>query len=89
MCFPPIAANDLPYRIQQFAAGGLAGKLQHQLLRIRSTGYFKPNASEQPTMSAKFQFPVAAQLMNVKPRALHIKRLLMPTPPAAQRSPGD
>jgi hypothetical protein len=47
-------------------------KVQHQMLCIRSTGYFKPNGSKQPTVGAKFQFPVAGQLMSVKPGALHV-----------------
>jgi hypothetical protein len=55
MRFPPIAANNLPYRIQRFAAGGLERKLQHQLLRIRSASYFKQNCSEQPAAGAKLQ----------------------------------
>jgi hypothetical protein len=77
ICFPPMATNDLPHRIQHFAAGGLARKLQHQLPRIRATGYFKPNSSEQPTLGAKFQFPFAGQLMNVKPSALHVAKLAL------------
>ena len=44
--FPPVAENVLPYRLQRFAAGGPARKLQHQMLCIRSTGHFKPNGSE-------------------------------------------
>jgi hypothetical protein len=45
------------------------------MLCIRSTGYFKPNSSEQPTMAAKFQLPLAGQFMNVKPRTLHVAAL--------------
>jgi hypothetical protein len=46
MRFTPVADNVLPYRLQRFAAGGPARKIQHQMLCIRSTGYFKPNSSE-------------------------------------------
>jgi hypothetical protein len=49
--------------------------VQHQMLCITSTSYFKPNSSEQPTVAAKFQLPVAGQFMNVKPRALHVAKL--------------
>ena len=47
------------------------------MLRIRSTCYFKPNSSEQPTMAAKFQLPLAGQFMNVKPRTLHVAALAL------------
>ena len=47
------------------------------MLCIRSTGYFKPNGSKQPTVAAKFQFPVAGQLMNVKPGALRVAKLAL------------
>jgi hypothetical protein len=77
MCFPPIAHNVLLQGIQGFAAGGLAKKVQHQMLCIRSTGYFKPNSSEQPTVGAKFQFPVAGKLVSVKPGALHVTKLAL------------
>jgi site-specific recombinase XerD len=39
-----LAAKGMDTR--RLAAGGFARKLQHQLLRIRSTGHFKPNGSE-------------------------------------------
>src|SRR5262245_7522038 len=42
------------------------------MLCTRSTGYFKPNASEQYTSGAKSQLPLAAQFMNVKMRTLHV-----------------
>jgi hypothetical protein len=42
------------------------------MLCIRSTGYFKPNSYEQYTSGAKSQLPLAAQLMNVKTRTLHV-----------------
>ena len=47
------------------------------MLCIRSAGYFKPNSSEQPTMAAKFQLPLAGQFMNVKPRTLHVAALAL------------
>ena len=47
------------------------------MLCIRSAGYFKPNSSEQPTMDAKFQLPLAGQFMNVKPRTLHVAALAL------------
>src|SRR5690349_20252236 len=77
MDFPPIADNVTLSVIQVSAAGKLTKKIQHQLLCIRSTGYFKPNGSEQPTAGAKFQFPVAGQLMSVKPGALHVAKLAL------------
>ena len=42
------------------------------MLCTRSTGYFKPNTSEQDTSSAKSQLPLAAQFMNIKTRTLHV-----------------
>jgi len=45
MRFTPVADKVLPYRLQRFAAGGPARKMQHQMLCIRSTGYFKPLAA--------------------------------------------
>jgi hypothetical protein len=47
------------------------------MLCIRSTGYFKPNGSEQPTVGAKFKFPVTGKLMSVKPGALHVAKLAL------------
>ena len=47
------------------------------MLCIRSTSYFKPNCSEQPTAAAKSQLSLAAQFMNVKPRTLHVAALAL------------
>jgi hypothetical protein len=70
--FSPPAENVLRHRVELLAAGGPPRKRQHQMLCTRSTGYFKPNASEQYTSGAKSQVPLAAQFMNVKTRTLHV-----------------
>jgi hypothetical protein len=49
--------------------------MQHQMLCIGSAGDLKPNSSEQPTVGAQFQLPLAGQFMNVKPRTLHVAAL--------------
>jgi hypothetical protein len=60
------------------------------MLRIRSTGYFKPNRSEQPTAAAKFQLPLAAEFMNVKSGALHVAaRALRIVPTRTLTAHGD
>jgi hypothetical protein len=47
MSFPPVAGNDLPYRVQRFASRGPNRKFQYQSLCIRPAGYLKPDRSEQ------------------------------------------
>ena len=75
MCFPPIADDGLPYRVQRFAAGGPARKVQHQPLCIRAAGHLKPDSAEQQTTGAEFQFSFTSQFMDVKPRTLHVTEL--------------
>jgi hypothetical protein len=60
MGFAPIATNDLLQRVQWLATGGFARKLQHQLLGIRPTDYFKPDGPKETAASAKIQLPTSA-----------------------------
>ena len=60
------------------------------MLCIRSTGYFKPNSSEQNTSGAKSPLPLAAQFMNVKTRTLHVAaRALRIVPTRTLTAHGD
>jgi hypothetical protein len=90
MCPSPIAADNLPYRIQPLAADRSSGKLQNNLLCVWITGHLKPNGSEQPTALAERQLPITRQFMNVEPRALDIAQLglgIVPTRAAAAHAP--
>jgi hypothetical protein len=64
--FPPIAADNLPHRIQPLAADRPYGKFQHTPLCVWTTSNLKPNASEQQTALAECQLPISGQLMNVE-----------------------
>jgi hypothetical protein len=72
MGLPPVAGNELPYRVQRFASRGPNRKFQYQSLCIRPAGYLKSDRSEQQAAAAKFQLPLAGQFMNVKPGTLHV-----------------
>jgi hypothetical protein len=71
----PVTTDDLPNGVQWRTADGLTRKMQYQSLCIRPTGHLKPNGSEQPTLGAKFQLPLAGQFMDVKSRTLHVAKL--------------
>ena len=77
MRFAPVAPDDLPYRVQRFSAGGPAREFQHQPLGVRSTGHLKSEGPEQTAAGAKFQLPLTAQFMNVKPCTLHVSELAL------------
>ena len=39
--------------------------------------HLKPDGAVQPTVSTKFQLPLTGQVMDVKPRALHVAKLAL------------
>jgi|SoiMethySBSTD1v2_1073268.scaffolds.fasta_scaffold29395_6 hypothetical protein len=51
------------------------------MLCIRATGHFKLDDPEQPPSGAKSQLALAAQFMNVKPRAARATSGHATTPP--------
>jgi hypothetical protein len=77
MCLSPVAADNLPYRIQPFAVGQPQGKFQYKPLCVWTTGHLKPNASEQPTPLAECQLPVSGKFMHVEPRTLNVAQLAL------------
>jgi hypothetical protein len=52
MRFPPVADDDLSYRLP-FPAGRSAGKFKHEPLCIRAALDFKPNCPKQTTSGAE------------------------------------
>src|ERR1700745_2847787 len=75
MSFAPVAADNLPYRIQPLSAAQPYGEFQHQPLRVWTPSPLKPNASEQPATDAKYQLSVSGKFMHVEPRSLDIAQL--------------
>jgi hypothetical protein len=84
----PVAADNLPYRIQPLSTARPYRKFQHKPLCIWTPGHLKPKASEQPTARAECQLPISGQFMNIEPRTLHVAELSLRIMSTIDRHPG-